>query len=58
MVDITKHNNSVDHPFMIDITKHNNPVGRGFSPTWALKTPQYIDVANNNKGAGFKDLSA
>src|SRR5690554_5927858 len=35
---------------MIDITKHNNPVGRGFSPTWALKTPQYIDVANNNKG--------
>ncbi len=55
MVDITKHNNPVDHPFMVDITKHNNPVGRGFSPTWALKTPQYIDVANNNKGAEFKD---
>ena len=30
-------------------------VGRGFSPTWALKTPQYIDVTNNNKGAKFKD---
>jgi len=29
-------------------------VGRGFSPTWALQTPQCIDIANNDKGAGFK----
>ena len=39
---------------MGDITKHNNPC-RGFSPTRALKTPQYIDVANNDKGAECKD---
>ena len=45
----------VGRAFMVDITKHNNPVGRGFSPTRALKTPQYIDVANNDKGAEFKD---
>src|SRR5690554_3551028 len=31
-------------------------VGRGFSPTWALQTPQCIDIANNDKGAGFKDF--
>ncbi len=55
MIVTTKQNNPVDHPFMVDIAKHNNPVGRGFSPTWALKTPQYIDVTNNDKGAKFKD---
>ena len=43
---------------MVDNTHHTTrikTVGRGFSPTSALKTPQYTDVANN-KGAGFKDF--
>ncbi len=58
MVDITKHNNPVDHPFMIDITKHNNPVGRGFSPTWALKRTNTLMLQTTTKALNSKILSA
>src|SRR5690554_7428478 len=62
MVDNTHHTTrikTVGRPFMATSSNRQytfpTRVGRGFSPTSALKTPQYTDVANN-KGAGFKDF--